>query len=188
MANLVVKLYFAQMELDMSVTWLKGLTNLSLPEHKTGGGDKDIVIRYTPLGVAVGIVPWNYPVLLAVGKIASALVTGNVMVLKPSPFTPACDLKLCELGQRFFPPGVFQCLSGDDSLGPWMTAHPIPAKISFTGSTATGKKVMESASKTLKRVTLELGGKDPAIICEDVNIDEVAPKVCKTSFPAFKSH
>lgn len=166
------------MELDLSITWLKGLAALELPEQKFDGGDKDIIVRYTPLGVAVGIVPWNYPILLAVGKIASALVTGNTLVLKPSPFTPACDLKLCELGQRFFPPGVFQCLSGDDSLGPMLTAHPIPSKISFTGSTATGKKIMESASKTLKRVTLELGGKDPAIICEDVDIDDVAPKVC----------
>lgn len=166
------------MELDLSVQWLKGLANIDLPTQKFDGGDKDIVVRYTPLGVAVGIVPWNYPILLAVGKIAAALVTGNTILIKPSPFTPAGDLKLCELGQQFFPPGVFSCISGDDSLGPYLTSHPIPNKISFTGSTATGKKVMESASKTLKRVTLELGGKDPAIICDDVNIEEVAPKVC----------
>lgn len=74
------------------------------------------------------------------------------------PFTPYCDLKLVELAQRFFPPGVIQALSGDDNLGPWLTAHPGVDKISFTGSTATGKKVMESASKTLKRITLELYG------------------------------
>lgn len=115
-----------------------------------------VVVRYVPLGVAVGIVPWNYPIVLACGKIAAALLTGNAFILKPSPFTPYCDLKLAELGQHFFPPGVFQALSGDDSLGPWLTAHPGPDKISFTGSVLTGKKVMESASKTLKRVTLEL--------------------------------
>ena len=115
--------------------------------------------------------------MLACGKIAPAVVTGNPIVVKPSPFTPAGDLKLCELAQRFFPPGVVQCLSGDDNLGPWLTEHPIPAKISFTGSSFTGKKVMASAAKTLKRVTLELGGKDPAIVCDDVNIEEVAPKV-----------
>jgi acyl-CoA reductase-like NAD-dependent aldehyde dehydrogenase len=82
-----------------------------------------------------------------------------------------------ELAQSFFPPGVAQALSGDESLGPRLTEHPDIDKISFTGSTATGKKVMQAASKTLKRVTLELGGNDPAIICEDVDIEETAPKV-----------
>lgn len=72
------------------------------------------------------------------------------------PFTPYCGLKMVELAQQFFPPGVIQSLSGDDNLGPWMTSHPGVDKISFTGSTATGKLVMQSASKTLKRVTLEL--------------------------------
>lgn len=109
-----------------------------------------------PLGVSVGIVPWNFPIHLACGKIAPSLLTGNPIIVKPSPFTPYCDLKLGELGQRFFPPGVLQVLSGDDNLGPWLTSHPGPDKISFTGSSATGKLVMASAAKTLKRVTLEL--------------------------------
>jgi acyl-CoA reductase-like NAD-dependent aldehyde dehydrogenase len=104
----------------------------------------------------VGIVPWNFPVHLAAGKIAPSVLTGNPIIIKPSPFTPYCGLKLGELAQQFFPPGVIQVLSGGDDLGPMLTAHPGPAKISFTGSTFTGKKVMESASKTLKRVTLEL--------------------------------
>jgi acyl-CoA reductase-like NAD-dependent aldehyde dehydrogenase len=104
----------------------------------------------------VGIVPWNFPVFLACGKIAQAVLTGNPIIIKPSPFTPYCSLKIVELAQRFFPPGVVQALSGDDDLGPWLTSHPGIRKISFTGSTTIGKKVMESASKTLKRVTLEL--------------------------------
>ncbi|GKT91841.1 aldehyde dehydrogenase [Colletotrichum tofieldiae] len=102
------------------------------------------------------IIPWNFPLLLATGKIAPALLTGNVIIVKPSPFTPYCGLKLVELAQQFFPPGVVQSLSGDDDLGPWLTSHPGIDKISFTGSTTTGKLVMQSASKTLKRVTLEL--------------------------------
>lgn len=118
--------------------------------------DRQVTVRYTPLGLVVGIVPWNFPVMLCMMKIAPALLTGNTLIIKPSPFTPYCALKLVEIGQKFFPPGVLQVLSGDDNLGPWLTAHPGPAKISFTGSSATGKKVMESASKTLKRVTLEL--------------------------------
>ena len=118
--------------------------------------DRKVITRYTPLGVAVAIVPWNFPIQLAMGKIAGALLTGDTLILKPSPFTPYCGLKIAELAQAFLPPGVFQALSGDDNLGPWLTAYPDVDKISFTGSTATGKKVMESASKTLKRVTLEL--------------------------------
>lgn len=144
------------MELDLTLHWMKTIANLELPEERIVEGDREILVRYTPLGVTVGIVPWNYPILLAAAKIAPCVVTGNPIIIKPSPFTPAGDLKLVELAQRFFPPGVVQCLSGDDNLGPWLTAHPVPAKISFTGSTFTGKKVMESASKTLKRVTLEL--------------------------------
>jgi acyl-CoA reductase-like NAD-dependent aldehyde dehydrogenase len=81
---------------------------------------------------------------------------GNTIIIKPSPFTPYCGLKVVELAQRFFPPGVVQVLSGGDNLGPWLTEHPGIEKISFTGSSVTGKKVMESASRTLKRVTLEL--------------------------------
>lgn len=164
--------------------------------------DRELIPRYTPLGVVVGIVPWNFPVMLCLIKIAPALLTGNTIIVKPSPYTPYCALKLAEIGQKFFPPGVLQTLSGDDNLGPWLTAHPGPAKISFTGSGATGGKVMESASKPLKRVTLELyvrvhvllfvvemcirlnsfyhyrGGNDPAIICPDINIEAVAAKVC----------
>lgn len=171
------QIQFSRVEMDAAVAWIRGPASLELPVEKTDAGDKEIIVRYTPLGVAVGLVPWNYPILLATGKIASAVVTGNPIIIKPSPFTPAGGLKLVELAQRYFPPGVVQALSGDDNLGIWLTAHPVPAKISFTGSTATGKKVMESASKTLKRVTLELGGKDPAIICDDVDIDDVAAKV-----------
>jgi acyl-CoA reductase-like NAD-dependent aldehyde dehydrogenase len=81
---------------------------------------------------------------------------GNMIIIKPSPFTPYCGLKVVELAQRFFPAGVVQVLSGGDNLGPWLTEHPGIEKISFTGSSVTGKKVMESASRTLKRVTLEL--------------------------------
>lgn len=136
---------------------MRALSDLELKEEVIEeDNEKEVIVRYTPLGVVVGIVPWNFPVQLACGKIAPSLLAGNPIIIKPSPFTPYCDLKLGEIGQNFFPPGVLQVLSGDDNLGPWLTSHPGPAKISFTGSTFTGKKVMESASKTLKRVTLEL--------------------------------
>jgi acyl-CoA reductase-like NAD-dependent aldehyde dehydrogenase len=102
--------------------------------------------------------------------------------VQSSPFTPYCGIKLVELAQQFFPPGVVQVLSADDSLGPWLTEHLDVNKISFTGSTATGKRVMQSAAGTLKRITLELGGNDPAIVCEDVDIETTARKVSTLAF------
>ncbi|EKG21047.1 hypothetical protein MPH_01676 [Macrophomina phaseolina MS6] len=170
-------------EIETAGLYLHTFANMELKEESVSEDDeKKTIIRYTPLGVVVGIVPWNYPVVLACGKIGPALMTGNPIIVKPSPFTPYCGLKMVELANHFFPPGVIQALSGDDNLGPWLTAHPGPAKISFTGSTATGKRVMESASKTLKRVTLELGGKDPAIVCDSVDIAATAPKVATLAF------
>lgn len=144
-------------------------------EHK-------IIQLYTPLGVCGAIVPWNFPVLLAVGKIVPAVCRGSTVIVKPSPFTPYCDLKLAELAAQCFPPGVVQALSGGDDLGPMITEHPVIDKISFTGSTLTGKRVMASCPKTLKRMTRELGRNDPAIICDDVNVDAVIPKIGILSF------
>lgn len=135
-------------------------------------------VRYVPIGVGCGLVPWNYPLLLAVGKLAPALWAGNAIIIKPSPDTPYCGLKVVELGNRFFPKGVLQALSGGHELGPMCTTHPGIDKIAFTGSIETGKKVMESCAGTLKRVTLELGGNDSCIICEDIDVENVAPQVC----------
>ena len=117
---------------------------------------RKVVVRYTPIGVVGAIVPWNFPLMLAAAKIAPALLTGNVVIVKPSPYAPYCGLKLVELAQKFFPPGVVQSLSGGDDLGPMLTTHVGIDKISFTGSTATGKAVMKSCASTLKRVVLEL--------------------------------
>lgn len=146
--------------------------------------DKDLTISvsYTPLGVVAAICPWNYPLVLAMGKISAALVTGNCVITKPSPFTPYSILKFTELVRDIFPPGVIQALHGDASLGPRICQHPDIQKISFTGSTATGKKIMESASKTLKRVTLELGGNNASIVCSDIDVDIVAPQIALGSF------
>jgi len=122
-------------------------------------------------------VPWNFPVLLAVWKIGPALLTGNTLVLKPSPNTPLATLRIAELLRPVLPPGVFNVVTGGDALGPWMTAHPGIDKISFTGSTATGRRVMESAAANLKRLTLELGGNDAAIVLDDVEPALAAQKV-----------
>ncbi|KXJ87558.1 aldehyde dehydrogenase [Microdochium bolleyi] len=173
----------AQDELNRAAQWLEVQARLPFPEEIVEDSAERVVkTRYVPVGVAVGIVPWNYPVMLACGKIAPALITGNALIVKPSPFTPYCNLKLVELAQAFFPSGVIQALSGDDNLGPWLTANEGVDKVSFTGSTATGKLVMQSCAKTLKRVTLELGGNDPAIIFPDVDIADTAAKTAQFAF------
>jgi acyl-CoA reductase-like NAD-dependent aldehyde dehydrogenase len=145
------------MEVTTGIKSLRETGDLSLPDEIIEDSDaRKIVVRHTPLGVSVGIVPWNFPFGLGIQKLAPAVLMGNTIIIKPSPFTPYCGLKVVELAQRFFPAGVIQVLSGGDDLGPRLTEHPGIEKISFTGSSVTGKKVMESASRTLKRVTLEL--------------------------------
>ncbi|KAK3684320.1 Aldehyde/histidinol dehydrogenase [Podospora appendiculata] len=139
--------------------------------------EKRFILRHVPLGVGAGIIPWNFPMTLGVVKLCSALLAGNTFIWKPSPYTPNTALKLGELGARIFPAGVLNVLSGEEDLGPWLTAHPGIAKISFTGSVATGKKVMQACAATLKRVTLELGGNDAAIVYPDVDLATVVPKI-----------
>ncbi len=168
----------AYSEIEGSATWMKAVAEMSPPVEVAEDSDQQFVeTRYLPLGVICAISPWNFPVNLSIWKIAPALVAGNTVVLKPSPFTPLCTLRIGELFRDAFPKGVLNVISGGDDLGPMMTSHPGFAKISFTGSSATGKKVMESASKDLKRVTLELGGNDAAIVMPDVDLDEVAEKI-----------
>eukprot|EP00420_Gonyaulax_spinifera_P015822 CAMPEP_0197909118 /NCGR_PEP_ID=MMETSP1439-20131203/68250_1 /TAXON_ID=66791 /ORGANISM="Gonyaulax spinifera, Strain CCMP409" /LENGTH=476 /DNA_ID=CAMNT_0043530667 /DNA_START=64 /DNA_END=1494 /DNA_ORIENTATION=- len=128
-----------------------------------------VLQRRTPLGVVGGITPWNFPPLMGAWKMAEALMTGNTMVLKPSPYTPLSTLMLGEILADSFPPGVFNVVSGGDELGRWMTEHEGIAKISFTGSTRTGKAIQASSSGTLKRLTLELGGNDAAIVLDDAD-------------------
>ena len=139
--------------------------------------ERRVFTRFTPLGVVGAITPWNFPVLLAIWKIAPALMAGNCIIVKPSPITPLCTLKLAALCRDILPPGVLNVVSGGDELGKWMTSHPGIAKIAFTGSTETGKQVMRSAASTLKRLTLELGGNDPAIVLPDVDAKEIAPQL-----------
>lgn len=117
------------------------------------------------------------PVALFMNKLAPAVLAGNCIILKPSPFTPYSIVKVAEIAQQIFPPGVIQCLGGDDRLGPWLTEHPKIQKIAFTGSAAVGKKIMATCARTVKRITLELGGNDPAIVCPDVDIDRVASEL-----------
>jgi len=117
----------------------------------------------------------------AVQKWAPAIVLGNTVVLKPSPFTPLSMLLIGEILADVFPPGVFNVVTGPDggafNVGAHLSMHPDVRKVSFTGSTATGKRIFESAARDVKRITLEMGGNDAAIVREDVDVKAVAPKV-----------
>jgi len=163
--------------------WLKGAASLDLPrEVVEDSAERRVETRRVPLGVVGAIAPWNFPLILAMFKIGPGLLTGNTMVLKPSPFTPLTTLRFAELVRDIVPAGVLNVITGGDRLGPWLTAHPGFDKISFTGSTATGRRVMASAAPTLKRITLELGGNDPAIVMPDVDVAEIAPKLFWAAF------
>jgi acyl-CoA reductase-like NAD-dependent aldehyde dehydrogenase len=170
-------------EIDRGAVQSDGMVGIAIPtEVLADDNDKHIELRYRPLGVVGIITPWNAPVNLALGPLVSALYTGNTVVLKPSPYTPLTTLKVGEILKDLFPAGVVNVLAGSDELGAAMTAHAGIDKISFTGSVATGKKVLASASATLKRVTLELGGNDPAIVMDDVDPKAVAKKIFFASF------
>lgn len=170
-------------EITRAATQSEGMAAISIPVEKLmEDAERRIELHYRPLGVVGVITPWNAPINLAAGPLVSALYTGNTVVLKPSPYTPLCTLKIGELLRDVFPAGVINVLAGGDELGHWMTEHPGIDKISFTGSVATGKKVMASAAGTLKRVTLELGGNDPAIVLDDADPKLVAPKLFFASF------
>ena len=158
----------AQFEVFAAGMWCQYFANLETPAQ-TIQDDQDAFVQVVrrPLGVVAAITPWNFPLILAFWKIAPALLAGNTIVLKPSPFTPLTTLKAVELLQDAVPAGVLSAVSGGDSLGALMTSHPVPRKVSFTGSIVTGKKVAIAAAPDLKRVTLELGGNDPAIVLDD---------------------
>lgn len=136
-----------------------------------------IEVRRKPLGVVGCIIPWNFPMILMAFKVPAALLAGNTVIVKPAPTTPLTALRLGELIKDIVPPGVVNIIADNNELGGEMTKHPGIRKISFTGSTETGKKVMASAADALKRVSLELGGNDALIVLDDVDPKETAPKV-----------
>jgi acyl-CoA reductase-like NAD-dependent aldehyde dehydrogenase len=168
----------ARSEILGASAWLRYYATLELPRELIRDDDQgyEEVFR-RPLGVVSAITPWNFPIILAMWKIAPALRAGNTIVVKPSPFTPLTTLALAQTLRGVLPDGVLNVVAGPDPLGAALVSHPVPRKVSFTGSTATGKKVAVAAAADLKRVTLELGGNDPAIVLEDAKVDEIAEKI-----------
>lgn len=163
--------------------WIGWLSLLTIDSEMLESDERRVVeLRREPIGVVAAITPWNVPLGLAAWKFVPALLAGNTMVLKPSPFTPVATARLAELVRTILPAGVLTVVTGGDDLGAAMTRHPIPGKVTMTGSIATGRKVAAAAADGLKRVTLELGGNDPAIVLADVDVDEVAMRLFSAAF------
>lgn len=168
----------ARAELKSCLKQADNTVGLQIPVELLVDSDTHrIELHYRPLGVVGVITPWNAPAALALGSLSSAVYTGNTVVIKPSPYTPLTTLKMGELAREIFPPGVVNVLTGGDELGRQLCEHPGVQKISFTGSVATGKRVLASSAATLKRVTLELGGNDPAIVLDDADPKAIAKKM-----------
>jgi len=160
--------HFAAMEMPVEV----------LEDSET----RRVEVHRTPLGVVGAIIPWNFPLILLGFKLGPALISGNTLVVKPAPTTPLSTLRLAELIKDALPPGVLNVIADANDLGSKISAHPKIRKVSFTGSTATGMKVMSSASSTLKRITLEMGGNDAGLFLPDLDPKEIAPKIFDAAF------
>jgi acyl-CoA reductase-like NAD-dependent aldehyde dehydrogenase len=158
-----------------------GSLDLPMKVIEDSGGRRVEAFR-RPLGVIGAIIPWNYPLMIIGFKVPPALLAGNTVVLKPAPTTPLSTLRFAELVAGLLPKGVLNVVTDANDLGDAMTRHPDIRKISFTGSTATGQKVMASAAATLKRITLELGGNDASIVLDDVDPKKVAPGIFSGAF------
>lgn len=180
-------LYDAQGEIFVSIMWMehacsivKSVLQEKVQEHDHG----KTIVSYDPMGVVSAIFPWNYPISLSTIKIAPAVLTGNTIVLKPSPFAPLAVSQVIEWIAEEFPPGVVNMVHGETDVGIELTTNPKVAKIAFTGGTETGKHIMQAASATIKKVTLELGGNDAAIFLPsfDVNDKQAMRRIVISNF------
>ncbi|WP_367646889.1 aldehyde dehydrogenase family protein [Ruegeria arenilitoris] len=165
-------------EMGGAGAWAGYTAGLSLPMKVLQDNNEGRVeLHRKPLGVVGSITPWNFPVMIAIWHIMPALRTGNTVVVKPSPLTPLSTLRLVQIMNEVLPAGVVNVITSDDkgdNIGGAMSAHPDIRKIVFTGSCATGQKVMASAAETMKRLTLELGGNDAGIVLPDADPQAIA--------------
>jgi acyl-CoA reductase-like NAD-dependent aldehyde dehydrogenase len=173
----------AQQELRAAKMWLDWLAEVDIPTQVIADDEAArIEVRRRPVGVVAAITPWNFPISSLVCKIGPAIRAGNTVVAKASPFTPLAALKIGEILHEVLPPGVAQVIAGGDDVGARMTLHPVPRKVTFTGSISAGKAVAGSAGADLKRVTLELGGNDAAILLDDIDVETIVPAVLTRAF------
>ncbi|WP_422007353.1 aldehyde dehydrogenase family protein [Pyruvatibacter mobilis] len=166
-----------------TVAFMRYFAGLDMPVKVLDDSEgRRVEAHRKPLGVIGAIVPWNFPMILMAFKLPPALLAGNTVVLKPAPTTPLTTLKLAGLMKDIVPAGVVNVITDANDLGAPLTAHPDIRKVSFTGSTSTGAKVMAGAANLLKRITLELGGNDAGIVLDDVNPKETAPQLFQSAF------
>lgn len=171
------------LELLGSVAGLRYWADFDVPVDVVRDDDVErVTLERVPVGVVAAIVPWNAPVVLIANKVAPALLAGNTIVLKPSPFTPLSALVVARIWKDIVPPGVLNIVAGGDDVGKTMVSHEATRMISFTGSVRAGMAIMESAARDLKRVALELGGNDAAIVLDDVDVKQIAPRLYGPAF------
>lgn len=168
----------SRMEVSSCATWLRHTAELETPgEVLVDDGNSYSTLTYEPIGVVGAIGPWNWPLMITIWQVSSSLRMGNTVVIKPSEYTPLSVLALGHVLNKVLPDGVLHVVSGGRDVGARLSEHPRVGKIMFTGSSATGRAIAESASGTLKRLTLELGGNDPAIILDDCDPQAIAEKL-----------
>ena len=161
----------SEFELGGCAAWSGYTATMSLPvKVLEESAAKRVELHREPIGVVGSITPWNWPLMIAVWHVLPAIRTGNTVVIKPSPFTPLGTLRMVELLSGVLPPGVLNVVAGGDELGAALSQHPRIRKLVFTGSIATGRKVLASAAPTMKPVTLELGGNDAGIVLPDADV------------------
>lgn len=165
------------------IEYFAGLVPAMQGEQQPLSDNQFYYTRREPLGICAGIGAWNYPIQIAMWKSAPALAAGNSMIFKPSEETPLTALKLAEIyTEAGLPDGVFNVVQGDHRVGQMLTAHPDIAKVSFTGESGTGKLVLADSAKTLKQVTMELGGKSPMIVFDDAKLDDAVSAAMVANF------
>jgi len=171
------------MEVGGSMAWMQATAATELPIEVVQDDEvARVEVHRRPLGVVGSITPWNWPLMIAVWHYAPALLAGNTVVAKPSEYTPVATLRFAELANEILPPGVLNVVAGDGAVGAAIANHDDINKIVFTGSSATGRAIMEAAAGNLKRLTLELGGNDAGIVLPDVDVKAVAPKLFGVCF------
>jgi acyl-CoA reductase-like NAD-dependent aldehyde dehydrogenase len=170
-------------EVGAAARWLAYYADLELePEELEDDAQKRVMVRRRPLGVTAVVTPWSAPLVSLAGKLGPALRAGNTVVAKPSSHAPLSTLLVAGALAGVLPPGVFSAVAGGADIGEELVANPLVRKIAFTGRVATGKRVMRAAAADLKRLTLELGGNDPAIVLPDVDLAEVVPRLFWAAF------
>lgn len=173
----------AQFEVEAGASWIEFVSSLEIPvETIPDPSGKTIKVYNRPLGVVASITPWNWPFMIAIWHLIPALKTKNCVVNKPSEYTPLSTIKLVEIINRHVPKGVCSVVLGTGEVGGALSGHPDIAKVTFTGSTRTGQRILSNSVDSLKSVVLELGGNDVGLVLEDADLDVVAERIFGSAF------